>query len=110
MKTIVIPSPHDPKNCANATEGTEGGMTISFSNKDSREKVFWIMFISCQWKSLLERSSEILHSFLNTVQPLYLVLLLGFPAVITIVKPSLYNERIQMKTASNLSHFLRTGP
>jgi len=110
MKTIVIASPDDPQNCANATEGTEGGMTISFSNKDSREKVFWIMFISCQWKSLLERSSEILHSFLNTVRPLYLVLLLGFPAVITIVKPSLYNDWIQMKTASNLSHLLRTGP
>ena len=108
--TIVITSAHDPQNCVNATEGAEGGTTISFSNKNSREKVFWIMLISCQWKSLLQRSSEILRSFLNTIQSLYLVLVPGFAAVITIVKPSLYNDWNQMKTASNLSHFLRTGP
>ena len=110
MNTIVMTSAHDPQNCTNVTEGGEGGLTISFSDKNSREEVFWIMFISCQWKSLLDRCSEIVHCFLNTVQSLYLVLLLGFAAVITIVKPSRYNDWIQMKTASNLLHFLRSGP
>jgi len=107
MNTIVMTSANDPQNCANATEGGEGGLTIYFSDKNSREEVFWIMFISCQWKSLLEQCSEILHCFLNTVQSLYLVLLLGFAVI---GKPCLYNDWIQMKTASNLSHFLRTGP